>query len=91
MRVEIDGTRHHKCDWCRRDFTAEQAPHVTLHLGPRSGMSAPQRLRDDALPGWRFAKMFKPQFLDFCLPTDESCMAEWLHEVVHNNPAEYVQ
>lgn len=64
MRVAIEGTRHHKCDWCRRDFTEEDLDHITIEVGPRSGRSS--LTANIAVPGWRFTEVLVAKYLDFC-------------------------
>ena len=87
MRVMIDGVRHHKCDWCRNDFTATKEPHFTLEVGDRSGLA---RL-DTPLPGWRIDVPLKPQQLHFCLPmSEDNCLTKWLLVVLRAQPREYV-
>lgn len=82
MRVEIEGVRHHKCDWCRRDFTQEQASHLTIQIGERSGYSMPSELRRDSFPGWRFVRILKVPYLDFCPPNTSKCMQEFFEYYV---------
>lgn len=88
MRVTIDGVRHHKCDWCRRDFSEELAPHLTIELGERSGIAR----HDTPLPGWRIDVPLRPTQLHFCLPEDDSdnCLSKWAATVLTARPAEYV-
>lgn len=86
MRVKIAGIRHHKCDNCKRDFTAEDAPHMTIEISPRSGWSASTR---SGLMGWRFVRMLAPisGSLDFC--PGGHCIGEFFENL--GDSAEYVR
>lgn len=91
MRVMIDGVRHHKCDWCKRDFTQEAADHITIEIGERSGLA---RLHQTLMPGWRFVRLFKPRYIDFCVPQyqEENCVNLFFASLVErNNLPEYVE
>ncbi len=92
MRVEIDGVRHHKCDYCRRDFTEEQAEHITIEMDMRSGLSSPH----NEIPGWRFKRIFKPVHLDFCVPgsiDSSSCVGRFFYAMskFHKAMPEYAE
>ena len=90
MRITIDGVRHHKCDWCRNDFTLTGEDHLTLEVGKRSGIAS-QRTR---LPGWRMRTLFVPQQLHFCIEANTGkspCLAQWLPIVTNRRPKEYVR
>lgn len=64
MRVAIEGTRHHKCDWCRCDFSEESKDHITIEVGKRSGRSS--LTANGNVPGWRFTEVLVAKYLDFC-------------------------
>jgi hypothetical protein len=84
MRVTIDGVRHHKCDWCRNDFTASGEAHLTISVGERSGVAS----LASPLPGWRFDSMLVSTQLHFCLPTPSTdapgCLDKWIRAVIHS-------
>lgn len=75
MRVELPNTSGvYKCDWCRRNLSAEKFPHLTLVVGERSGWVR----EGGSLMGWRFWRMLKPQRLHFC---EAVCAAQFFEAV----------
>jgi len=89
VRVILDGVANYKCDWCRRNFTAEQAPHLALPIGKRAGTVGPRNL----LPGWRFRRMIKPDIYHFCIEPETTCLDKWIRTVLYGMPppVEYVE
>lgn len=69
MRIILDNGAVYKCEWCKRNFSTEGGNHLSLSLGPRSGIAIEP---PNALPGWRFGTLYREQRLHFCLPNGRS-------------------
>lgn len=78
MRVQFNGgSFKYACDFCKANFSEQGGDHLSLVIGPRSGLASEP---PNALPGWRMTRLLEPQRLHFCLPTadERSCMDQFL-------------
>lgn len=96
MRVEINGIRHHKCDYCRKDFTEEQSEHITLNIGQRSGKGLPPGSRINGFENnWQFERIIEPGFYDFCIPQGKltDCINNFFWNIMTSNipPPNYIR
>ena len=93
MKVDIGGVRHHKCDYCRKDFTEENVEHLSFEIGKRSGWSKPFESRDDDLIGWRFVRLLDEGHYDFCLAPSQCLQGffDALGKDLPNTTTEYIR
>lgn len=89
MRTKFDdGTFKYACEWCKRNFSTDPAPHLSLVIGERTGVASLQ----GELPGWRLTRLLVPGRRHFCLDRGTpSCFELWLSAVLGNEdgPAPY--
>lgn len=60
----------YRCQWCKRNFTDEQFPHLSLRIELGSGLATPHT----RFPGWRVAKLIPQDCYHFC---NGDCLGKW--------------